>query len=68
MASAEAVRVRCWSLEQQHLMPDAAADAAGALMGELEATEGRAFAGTRPIATDAFMGDGGAGWVGDPDL
>lgn len=49
-------------------MPDAAADAAGALMGELEATEGRAFAGTRPIATDAFMGDGGAGWVGDPDL
>jgi hypothetical protein len=70
VASAEAVRVGCWSLEQQHLMPDAAADVevAGALMGEREATEGRAFAGTRPIATDAFMGDGGAGWVGDPDL
>jgi hypothetical protein len=39
-------------------MPDAAADVEepGALMGELEATEGRAFAGARPIATDAFMG------------
>jgi hypothetical protein len=62
VASAEAVRVGCWSLEQQHLMPDTAADVedAGALMRELEATEGRAFAGTRPIATDAFMGDGGA--------
>jgi hypothetical protein len=47
-------------------MPDAAADVeeAGALMGELEATEGRAFAGARPIAT----GDGRAVWVGDPDL
>jgi hypothetical protein len=60
VASAEAVRVGCWSLEQQHLMPDTAADVedAGALMREL--AEGRAFAGTRPIATDAFMGDGGA--------
>jgi hypothetical protein len=49
-------------------MPDTAADVedAGALMREL--AEGRAFAGTRPIATDAFMGDGGAVWVGDPDL
>ena len=58
VASARAVRVGCWSLEQQHVMPDAAADVEepGALMGELEATEGRAFAGARPIATDAFMG------------
>jgi len=47
------------------VMPNAAADVedAGALMDELEATEGRPFAGTRPIATDAFMGDGGAVWV-----
>jgi hypothetical protein len=64
VASAGAVRVGCWSLEQQHVMPDAAADVEDvALMDELEATEGRPFAGTRPIATDAFMGDGGAVWV-----
>jgi hypothetical protein len=50
VASAGAVRVGCWSLEQQHVMPDAAADVedAGALMDELEATEGRPFAGRGP--------------------
>lgn len=50
MASAEAVRVGRWSLEQQHVMPDAAADVedAGALMGELEATEGARSPGRGP--------------------
>jgi hypothetical protein len=51
-------RVGCWSLEQQHVMPDAAADVedAGALMSE--ATEGRAFAGTRPTVTDSVSSCG----------
>ena len=70
VASAGAVRVRCWPLEQQHVMPDAAADIedAGALVCGGEVIEGRAFAGTRPGAADASRGDGRAAWVGDPDL
>src|SRR5215217_4544749 len=61
MASAAAVRVGCWPFEQQQVMPDAAADLedTGALLRGLEMIEGRAFAGTRPGAMDAFMGDGG---------
>jgi hypothetical protein len=37
-------------------------------MGDLEATERRAFVRTRPSTTDALVGDCGAVGVGDPDL
>jgi hypothetical protein len=52
------------------MVPDAAADVedAGAPVRGGEVSEGRAFAGTRAGPTDAFMGDGGAAWIGDPDL
>jgi hypothetical protein len=70
VVSAAAARVGCWPFEQQQVMPEAAADVedAGALVCGGEVIEGRAFAGTRPGATDAFMGDGGAAWVADPGL
>jgi hypothetical protein len=57
VASGGAARVGCWPFEQQHVMPDAAADLedAGALVRGREVIEGRAVAGTRPGATDAFM-------------
>jgi hypothetical protein len=70
VASAAAVRVGCWPFEQQQVMSDAAADVedAGALVCGGEVSEGRAFAGMRSGAMDAFMGDGGAAWVADPGL
>jgi hypothetical protein len=70
VASAGAARVGCWTFEQQQVMPGTATyiEDAGALMGDLEATERRAVARTRPSTTAALVGDCGAVRVGDPDL
>jgi hypothetical protein len=70
VASVAAVRVGCWAVEQQQVMPDAGADVedAGILVCGLEVIKGRPVAGMRAAATDALMVDGGTVWVADPGL